>query len=380
VAVQGFVFYVSGAVQTPEEISPAQLDQYVEIRARMFADKHGRPIPPWEQTALRASVRLFVKFLATQGIPTALVGPAKPDLRVVPGYEALLDEFHRFLVEQRGLAPRTAGVYLGRASELCRAMVEAGAKGWDKLTPKLLYDHLRSKARRTGHLFLRVTQTGLRAFFRFLRLTGRCEKDLAAYLIHYTTFSQARVPKTLPPDDLYRIFDSMKRNRPGDIRDRAIFLLLTFYGLRIGEVARLRLEDIRWPEEKLILRARKMGRDLVLPLHPGVARALSDYIQRVRPPFPEHREVFIKRQRHGPYRSGSELKSTIRFRLERLGLAIGPHALRHSLGSRLINNGCPPAWIQQLLGHASLESTRIYAKVDLAHLSEVADNDGVNDG
>lgn len=166
----------------------------------------------------------------------------------------------------------------------------------------------------------------------------------------------------------------MRSEIPGDVRDRAIFLLLTLLGMRIGEVAQLRLEDVRWKEAKVVLRKRKAGKDLALPLHPAIARALSEYIEKVQPHGTPFREVFLTKNPIHPYRREHNISETLATRLRKLGLRIYPHRLRHTLASRLINHGSPPEWIQQLLGHADFRSTQIYAKVDLAHLREVASN------
>ena len=372
-----FSIFLEGRVTRPEEISTDHVKAYLGVRARLFPHQWRRPMLPDYQERLAHALIPFLRYLAERGVRTAIPLRENQDLCAVPGYETLLAEYQQFLRDHRGLQPRTIDTYLDHAARLCRAMIESRTKQWEDLTPKLLYDHLRSQARRLGHISLQNAQTALRSFFRYLRVIGACTKELDLYLVRYRTYRLSRVPRTVPIDDLYRIFEDVKGSSPADIRDRAVLLLLTLYGLRIGEIVRLTMDDVSWREQKFIVRRRKGGRDLVLPLHPGVARALWEYVDRVRPRGTPFREIFLTRQRPHPYPRGSNLGMTLRSRLHKLGCEFHPHAFRHALASQLINNDCPPEWIQQLLGHTQFASTQVYAKVDLAHLKEVAESDVV---
>jgi integrase len=135
------------------------------------------------------------------------------------------------------------------------------------------------------------------------------------------------------------------------------------------------MEDVRWREGRIAVVQQKTRRPLSLPLHPAVGRALTEYVERTRPRGTAHREILLTRRRSMPYPNGSSLAHTIAKRIRRLGLRTHPHAFRHAFASRLLNNGCPPVWIQTLLGHQDPSSTEIYAKVDLAKLAEAANND-----
>jgi site-specific recombinase XerD len=374
---QEFLIFLEGRVTRPEEISIDHLKAYLGVRARLFPHQWRRPMLPDYQERLADALNLFLRYLAEQGVRTGIPMRERQDLRAVPGYETLLADYQRFLRDHRGLQPGTIDTYLDHAARLCRAMVKSRTKRWEDLTPKRLYDHLRSQARRLGHVSLQNAQTALRSFFRFLHITGQCTKALDLYLVRYRTYRLSRVPRAVPLDDLYRIFEDVKGSSPADIRDRAVLLLLTLYGLRIGEIVRLKMDDVSWREQKFIVRRRKAGRDLVLPLHPAVARALWEYVDRVRPRGTPYREIFLSKRAPHPYPRGSNLAMTLRGRLHKLGCDFHPHAFRHALASQLINNNCPPEWIQQLLGHAQFVSTQVYAKVDLVHLREVAENDAV---
>jgi site-specific recombinase XerD len=372
-----FAIYLEGRVARPEEITLDHLRAYLGVRGKLFPCIWRRPILVDYQERLAEGLKRFLKYLATKGIRTAIPFFEKQDLRAAPGFEALLTSYEHFLKEQRGLHSSTIYTYLDHAARLCQKMAKSEIRRWEDLTARLLYDHLRSQARRLGHVSLSNAQTALRSFFRYLRLTNECSKQLDLYLVRIRKYRLARVPRAVSLEDLYRLFKDVKADTTSNIRDRAVLLLLTLYGLRIGEIVRLRMEDVSWRDQKLTIRNRKAGRDLVLPLHPAVARALLEYVQRVRPHGTPYREVFLSRKPPHPYPRGSNLGMTLRWRIHKLGLDIHPHGFRHALASQLINNNCPPEWIQALLGHACFSSTQIYSKIDMAHLREVAENDVV---
>jgi len=144
--------------------------------------------------------------------------------------------------------------------------------------------------------------------------------------------------------------------------------------LRAGEVAKLRLDDIDWEQDKLTVPRSKQRRRQVYPLVPSVGQAIIRYLKEVRPQS-SLPNVFLKVLAPiGPMTSRS-LYVLVATRLKRLGIEArryGPHALRHACAGRLLAQGLSLKEIGDHLGHHSLDSTRVYAKVDLQGLREVA--------
>lgn len=370
-----FALYVAGRVGRIQDLGEDHIRGYIDIASRIYANKWRRPMPLCYRKKLLTSLHTLFRYLKEKGLHPGFERAVPRDVYAVLGYRRLLKEYENFLTTHRGIKPKTAKRYVEQGALLCQRMVDQHVRRWGDFSPRILYDHLRMLARDLGHLNFAHQQTALRVFFKFLKVTGKCAKDYSAWLVHVRNWRLGRVPRTIEEDHLYRLFESLKGRSHGTLRDRAVFLLLTFYGLRIGEIVRLHLEDIRWGEGKIILRQRKAGKDLCLPLHPLVAAGLKDYIENARPVGTAHREVFLTLHRGGrPYVAGHALASTLRYRLQKIGLRVGPHTFRHTLASRLLNNGCRLEWIQQILGHARIASTQIYTKVDLTHLREVAAN------
>lgn len=218
--------------------------------------------------------------------------------------------------------------------------------------------------------------TALRAFFRFAETRGWCRKGLAASIRNPRVFSQASLPLGPSWDDVRRLLATTEGDKPQNVRARPILMLLAIYGLRRGEVSRLRLEDIDWEHEVFRVVSSKTGRIRTYPLTRSVGDAILRYLQEVRPRS-SHRELFLSWR--PPFRPlCSSIWAIVGKRLQSLNLSLphyGPHALRHACATRLLAAGLSLKEIGDQLGHLDPDSTRIYAKVDLAGLRQVADFD-----
>ena len=173
------------------------------------------------------------------------------------------------------------------------------------------------------------------------------------------------------------MFALLGRDRPVDIRDRALLLLLAVYGLRSGEIIRLRLDDFDWDREVFTVTRSKSLRSQPFPLSPSVAAALIRYLKEVRPRAPR-RELFLTHC--APLRPIDRATVFLivarRLRVVCPSLAHhGPHALRHACATHLLNQGLSLKEIGDYLGHRHPDTTRIYTKVDLRGLRQVADFD-----
>ncbi len=214
----------------------------------------------------------------------------------------------------------------------------------------------------------------LRAFFRFAESRHWCSPTIAAVLKAPRTYRHAALPSSPIWDDVKRLIRTTQGSRRADIRDRAILLLFALYGLRASEVARLCLDDLDWKQGILHFTRSKGGRPQQFPLHPSVGQALLRYLQESRPPS-RCRQIFLTtRAPIVPLRQPA-LTAIVGRRWKPLNVPIrhhGPHSLRHACATRLMNQGVLLKTIADHLGHRDLETTRIYAKVDLPRLREVA--------
>jgi site-specific recombinase XerD len=216
----------------------------------------------------------------------------------------------------------------------------------------------------------------LRSFFRFAEGKGWCRKGLAASIRAPRVFSQASLPLGPSWDDVRRLLAMTEGDQPHNIRARPILMLLAIYGLRAGEVRCLRLEDFDWEHEVFRVVSSKTRQVRTYPLVRSVGDAILRYLQEVRPRS-SHRDLFLSlRAPFRPVRKSLWLMVATRLRSLHVSLPhYGPHGLRHACATRLLAAGLSLKEIGDQLGHTAPDSTRIYAKVDLAGLREVANFD-----
>jgi integrase/recombinase XerD len=230
----------------------------------------------------------------------------------------------------------------------------------------------------SGQGWCRVTvrnvAEALRAFFRYGAEQGWCQPRLAPAIQSPRIHAQETLPAGLAWTDVQRLFAELDLSCPRDIRARALLMLFAIYGLRVSEVAKLRLDDIDWEHDQLHIRRAKRRAPQVYPLVPSVGNAIIQYLQSVRRPA-SHREIFLTLiSPYSPLSTGG-LFNIVSAKLKSLNVSCahyGPHTLRHACACRLVAEGLSLKEIGDHLGHRSTSATCVYAKVDLLGLREVA--------
>ena len=285
-----------------------------------------------------------------------------------------LNEYCDWARHQRGLADNTVRQFrctirrfLHWFGLLGRPL--SGVRGHD-IDAYLAFGSGRGWARVT----IRNTVEALRAFFRYGAQAGWAPAHLVDVIQGPRIYTQEKLPAGPSWTDIERLFAELDENRPTDVRDRAILMLFAIYGLRTIEVANLRLDDIDWEQDQLRVPRAKRREAQVFPLLPSVGKAVADYLCSVRGST-LHREVFLTLVTpHSPL-SRSGLYDMVAARLRSLDAQCahyGPHSLRHACAARLVARGLSLKEVGDHLGHRCTSATRVYAKVNLAGLREVA--------
>ena len=217
--------------------------------------------------------------------------------------------------------------------------------------------------------------SSLRAFLRFLQMTGRIATDLAGAVIAPRYRTDERPPRALAWKDVRGILDSISRSEAPGKRDYAIVLLLATYGLGAAEVLAIRLEDLDWRGGVLKIRRPKTRVPIELPLLPAVAKALTAYLRWERPPARATHALFLRKNM--PYEpiTSSAIRYRIRHYARLAGIpakVIGAHAFRHSHATRQIDSGANIKVVSDILGHRSSSSTSVYVRVAMKRLRAVA--------
>jgi len=284
--------------------------------------------------------------------------------------DLLLARFECFLLAERGLAAGTASGYVRHARRFLDGLPAGG--GLVGLTAGEVTGAVLRKA--ASGLSVSATQyfvSGLRAFLRFCFIEGLVGADLSRAALPVTGRRRAWLPRGIGRADAAALLGGCDRRRVLGRRDYAVIIVLLRLGLRAREVAGLTLDDIDWRAGELVVRG-KGGREDRLPLPADVGEALASYLRRGRPAS-DRREVFLRaRAPYRPIASGT-VSSTVRRACRRAGIAeVGAHRLRHTTACEMVAAQVPLQRIGQVLRHRSLQSTAIYARVDLDQLRLLA--------
>lgn len=290
--------------------------------------------------------------------------------------KAVLTAYDDHLHQTCGLCAGTRRGY----RECVRRFLEATLPGpriaLGDLDAKTVLAYIEKRARHLKPRSVKLYATSLRSFFRFLRTRGMATEALEHAVPSIPEWRLSTLPRGLSEEDLKRFLASLDTSTPRRERDRAMILCLARLGLRAGEVADLELADIDWRAGTLRIRRRKSRREAILPLPPDVGRAITDYLRGSRAKTrTTSRRVFVRlRQGVGEPIGSLLVTQAVRYALRDAGMEApshGAHLLRHTLATRMVNRGTPLKEIADVLGHTSLATTAIYAKVDVASLSEV---------
>jgi len=300
----------------------------------------------------------------------------EPQPKIDPFADRLAD-FAAYQRDERGLSSATIRGQ-GWQVQKCLSWLGEQNRSFDVVSLEDVDAFLASYGKRGWcRVSVSTSAKALRAFFRHAAVRGWCSSSIAAGIDGPRLFRHEGLPVGPPWPDVQRLIASANGDSVRDIRDRAILLLLATYGLRSGEVAGLCLEDLNWESEILSISRPKQRRGHEYPLVDQVGEAILRYLQQVRPRC-ARREIFLTLK--APFRRLSQgaLYHLVSTRLGALGTRIprrGPHSLRHACAGHLVAEGFSLKEIGDHLGHRSAEATRIYAKVDLVGLREVADFD-----
>jgi site-specific recombinase XerD len=315
--------------------------------------------------AYRSPLREFLIWLREQNIV--------PKLTIRKGkYDYILKEYTQYLKHERGLSTVTVESYIRIIHcFLCKRFPKSRVL-LKKLTSADINKFIFEQTKVYSLGYVKKTTTALRSFFKYLLFSGDIKVNLAASVPTVADRSQVELPKYLSTEDVNKLLCSCDQTRPVGIRDYALLILMARLGLRTRELLKITLDDINWETGILTVKG-KGGYQEELPIPQDVGRAIVTYLKKVRPKC-NTRGLFVsinapikKLTLHG-------LCSTVRRTCQRVGLSPpcqGPYLLRHSLATRMLREGATMTEIAEIMRHRSLNTTRIYAKVDLKSLREI---------
>ncbi len=288
--------------------------------------------------------------------------------------QSVEQDFDRYLSEERGLSVATRTNYQPFIQRFLSAQFGDKSVCFADLNADDVLRFVRNEAARLSPKGAGLMVSALRSFFRYLRHRGDISTDLASCVPSIANWQFSALPKFLQPDQVQQVLSQCDRQTAQGCRDYAILLLLARLGLRACEIVGLTLDDIHWAAGEISIQG-KGNRSALLPLPPDVGEAIAAYLENDRPTC-STRRVFIRMKAPRRGFANSEAISTIVARtLNRAGIDsphTGAHLFRHTLATQMLRQGAALVDIALLLRHHSLNTTTIYAKVDLTSLRPLA--------
>jgi len=286
-----------------------------------------------------------------------------------------VDSFLDYMSVERGVSPNTVSAYRNDLNQLVEFLESydpgfSNGHGWERADGAAISAYI-----------LRLHDLGYSDTTRARKLASA--KSLFGFLLDEGTISRdpsenvssPRVGRSLPDplnvDEVGRLIDAVPlTDRPEELRDRAMLELVYASGMRVTELVSLDLDDLNLVEG-CVRCLGKGGKERVIPVHPKAVDVLRDYIETGLPDLVGKGSgdaVFLNRRGRRLTRQGFWL--ILKGHAERAGLdtKITPHTLRHSFATHLLRGGAPLRHVQELLGHASINTTQIYTHLTSDHL------------
>jgi integrase/recombinase XerD len=305
------------------------------------------------------------EFLQQQGALPQLAaqGPASED-------ERLLARYRDYLVHERGLIERGVAKWV-QAAELFLGEYPGLLGEGPALDAGQVSAFCARELPSGGGSAARNLAAALRSFLRFLHVEGVIVAPLAQAVPAVATRKGAGLPRGVPPATLARLLASCDRRTRLGRRDYAILLLLARLGLRAGEVSGLTLDDLDWRAGELVVRG-KGGRVERLPLPADVGAAVAGYLRHGRPRS-KSRTVLLRVIAPAVGLGSTAMSWVVYAACARAGLPrIGAHRLRHTAATEMLRAGASLTEVGQVLRHATVGTTAVYAKVDYTALRSLA--------
>ncbi len=211
----------------------------------------------------------------------------------------------------------------------------------------------------------------LRSFFKFLHREGYIDFNPARLIQNPKT--ERRLPRFLTVDEVFSVVEKPEGFGFLPVRDRAILELIYSAGLRVSEVSGLSIDDVNLREGYVKVRG-KRRKERIVPIGSKALEALKRYVIE-RKLLKKKTEAFFINRKGGALSDRSIRKIVVKYAKEAgIGGRIGPHTLRHTFATHLLQGGADLRVIQELLGHSSLSSTQVYTHLDITHLMDIYDN------
>ena len=285
----------------------------------------------------------------------------------------IIAQFLDHIAYERGLAANTRMAYAADLELFATFLAAQGVHLFNQVTRKSIVEFLTDQ-RRQGMAVATIARrlVAVKVLFGYLQREGLLDRNVTEAMNSPKLWRT--LPEILAPTEVGRLVDAAAGDKAQAVRDHAILELFYGCGLRVSEVATLRVADVQF-EGGFVRCTGKGDKQRVVPLGQCAATSIQRYLDKIRPRWaqkhPDVDRLFLSQQGKGFTRQGL-YKLIVHYAREAgLGGRVSPHTLRHCFASHLLANGAQLRAIQEMLGHASIATTQIYTHVDQDRLVAV---------
>jgi site-specific recombinase XerD len=340
-------------------------------------DKNNAELFSRRRKSLIRSVRLLESFLQSGDIAVCQSRcPSLPD-----EYRDVYNRYVNHLMSL-GQQPQSLKTKKSRLRQFILYLSDNKIKSVKTLTKSDLLsfmDYLTKKYTSVGKANILYT---IKDFLIFCKSENMICENISSIIKGIFTNPYENLPSVYSADEIKLILKTVNRSTAEGKKDYAILSLAAILGLRSSDIINIKLGDIKWPEKTIEFRQKKTGFYTCLPLPGNMATALTDYINNGRP-VTEYENLFVRnRAPIAPYKEASIIFMIVSKYIKMSGVNIGselsvrrnkgPHSLRHSMVSGLLENKAALPVIAAALGHKSTKNTNRYIRIDIELLRSVA--------
>jgi site-specific recombinase XerD len=215
----------------------------------------------------------------------------------------------------------------------------------------------------------------LRGFMKYAFINKKLPIDYSSKMPKCKTSLQPKLPSTYSKSEIDRLIKSVDRSSGIGKRNYAIILIAARLGLRASDICRLTFKSLHWDTSTIKIKQVKTSKELELPLLGDVGNAIIDYLKYSRPESEEPYVFLTARSPIEPLWSSNAVTHIVQrafknAKIDTRDRKFGPHSLRHSLSSRMLEQHTMLPVISEVLGHQNTESTRYYLRIDLASMKQ----------
>ena len=284
--------------------------------------------------------------------------------------DKLIYEFQQYLLKTKGLSSNTIKLYCYYVKFFLSFQSKSKRICVNRILPKNIINFILLYTRREKLTSAQHMTSSLRTFFRFLELTQGLQKNLVNSVPSVANRKQRTLPASLTTQELINLLNSCDKTSILGLRDYAVLMLLSQFGLRASEICNLTLDDFDWDNSEITIRGKGFT-ETRFPIFQTLGNALMDYLKGSRPHcFDRH--LFLSGTR--PIKPQT-IRRIVRNALIRANLnptRKGVHLLRHTFAVQLLDQGASLQEIAIALRHRDINTTAIYANVDFVKLKILA--------